>query len=182
MTSHDILPTWHQVLMEHTQGVPLSTESSISLIILTPMKILQRNLNRSMFFSFTFLTQWGKLASNFVVISSLVVKLLYRVFQEECVKLWESVPYVKVYRYNLKHLYPKMNGYRDNSQRKVGASCCSKYCNPHSWLSRDAAHVLETDSRNEQCAWGYQNAQSAKFYQYFHTAGYTCAMYSAWKP
>ena len=39
------------------QGVPLSTEPCISLIILTPMKILQRNLNRSTLLSFTFLTQ-----------------------------------------------------------------------------------------------------------------------------
>jgi len=31
------------------QGVPLATETDISLIILTPMKILQRNLNRSTF-------------------------------------------------------------------------------------------------------------------------------------
>jgi len=31
------------------QGVPLATEASISLIILTPIKILQRNLNRSTF-------------------------------------------------------------------------------------------------------------------------------------
>jgi hypothetical protein len=101
---------------------------------------------------------------------------LYRVSHEECAKLRESVPYVKVYRYNPKHLYPKLNGYGDNRQKKVGASCGSKYCNPHSWPSRDTAHVLETDSRNEQCAWVYQNVQSAKFYQYFHTAGYTRAM------
>ena len=33
----------------HVQCVPLATESGISLIILTPMKILQRNLNRSTF-------------------------------------------------------------------------------------------------------------------------------------
>jgi hypothetical protein len=95
---------------------------------------------------------------------------IYRVSQEECAKLWESVPYVNVYRYNPKHLYPKLNGYGDNSQRNVGASCGSKYCNPHSWPSRDTAHVLETDSRIEQCACVYQNAQSAKFYQFFHTA------------
>ena len=44
-------------LTELIQGVPLATEPGISLIILTPMKILQRNLNRSTFFSFTFLTQ-----------------------------------------------------------------------------------------------------------------------------
>jgi len=31
------------------QVVPLATEPGISLIILTPMKILQRNLNRSTF-------------------------------------------------------------------------------------------------------------------------------------
>ena len=31
------------------QSVPLATEPGISLIILTPMKILQRNLNRSTF-------------------------------------------------------------------------------------------------------------------------------------
>ena len=31
--------------------------------------------------------------------------------------LRESVPYVKLYRYNPKHLYPKLNGYGDNGQR-----------------------------------------------------------------
>jgi len=50
-----------------------------------------------------------------------------RVAQEECARLRESVPYVKVYRYDTKHLYPKLNSYRDNGQRKVGASCGSKY-------------------------------------------------------
>ena len=42
--------------------------------------------------------------------------------QEECARLRESVPYVKVYRYNPKQLYPKLNGYGDNGQRKVGGS------------------------------------------------------------
>jgi len=45
---------------------------------------------------------------------------LYRVSQEECARLRESVPNVKVYRYNPKHLYPKLNGYGDNGLRKVG--------------------------------------------------------------
>ena len=36
---------------------------------------------------------------------------VYRVSQEECARLRESVPYVKVYRYNPKHLYPNLNGY-----------------------------------------------------------------------
>jgi len=43
--------------------------------------------------------------------------LLYRVSQEEHAKLREGVPYVKEYRYNPKHLYPKLNGYGDNGQR-----------------------------------------------------------------
>ena len=44
---------------------------------------------------------------------------IYRVSQEECASLRESVPYVKVYRYNPKHLYPKLNGYGDNGQRSM---------------------------------------------------------------
>ena len=48
--------------------------------------------------------------------SSLVI---YRVSQEEWKKLRESVPYVKLYRYNPKHLYPKLNGYGDNGQRSL---------------------------------------------------------------
>ena len=44
---------------------------------------------------------------------------IYRVSQEECARLRESVPYVKVHRYNPKHLYPKLNGYGDNGQRSL---------------------------------------------------------------
>ena len=44
---------------------------------------------------------------------------LYRVSQEELTKLRESVPYVKIYRYNPKHLCPKLNGYGDNDQRSL---------------------------------------------------------------
>jgi len=44
---------------------------------------------------------------------------IYRVSQEEKTKLRESVPYVKIYRYNPKHLYPKLNGYGDNGQRSL---------------------------------------------------------------
>ena len=44
---------------------------------------------------------------------------LYRVSQEECVRIREGVPYVKVYRYNPKHLRPKLNGYGDNGQRSL---------------------------------------------------------------
>ena len=41
---------------------------------------------------------------------------IYRVSQKECAILRQSVPYVKLYRYNPKHLYPKLNGYEDNGQ------------------------------------------------------------------
>jgi len=43
-------------------------------------------------------------------------KYIYRVSQEERTKFRESVSYVKLYRYNPKHLYPKLNGYGDNGK------------------------------------------------------------------
>ena len=39
--------------------------------------------------------------------------------QEECARLREGVPHVKVYRYNPKNLCPKLNGYGDNDQRSL---------------------------------------------------------------
>jgi len=51
-----------------------------------------------------------------------------RVSQEECARLREGVPCVKVYRYNPKHLCPKLNGYGDNGQRKVWSSGGSAHC------------------------------------------------------
>jgi len=44
---------------------------------------------------------------------------IYWVSQEECARLRESVPYVKLYRHNPKHLYPKLKGYGDNDQRSL---------------------------------------------------------------
>jgi len=44
---------------------------------------------------------------------------VYRVSQEECARLREGVPYVKVYRYNPKYQCPKLNGYGDNGQRSL---------------------------------------------------------------
>ena len=55
---------------------------------------------------------------------------IYRVSQEECAILRESVPYVKLYRYNPKHLYPKLNGYGDNGHRKAWTSCISAFYMP----------------------------------------------------
>ena len=59
-----------------------------------------------------------------VAVDSHFYCFLYRA-QEEWTKLRESVPYVKLYRYNPKHLYLKLNGYGDNGQRKVWTSCIS---------------------------------------------------------
>ena len=53
---------------------------------------------------------------------------VYRVSQEECARLRKSVPYVKVYRYNPKHICPKLNGNRDIGQRKVWSSGGSTHC------------------------------------------------------
>ena len=52
------------------------------------------------------------------VMMSMVLHI-YRVSQEERTKLREGVPYVKVYRYNPKHLYPNLNGYGDNGKRSL---------------------------------------------------------------
>ena len=44
---------------------------------------------------------------------------IYRVSHELRSLLRESVPYVKIYRYNPKHLYPKLNSYGDNGKRSL---------------------------------------------------------------
>ena len=44
---------------------------------------------------------------------------IYRVSHELRSLLRESVPYVKIYRYNPKHQCPKLNGYGDNGQRSL---------------------------------------------------------------
>ena len=68
---------------------------------------------------------------------------IYRVSQEECARLRESVPYVKLYRYNPKHLYPKLNGYGDNGHRKVWASGGSTYCTPSVTPYSSTAHARQ---------------------------------------
>jgi hypothetical protein len=70
-----------------------------------------------------------RLDAQYVYVYIYIYIYIYRVSQEECTKLRESVAYDKLYRYNPKHLYPKLNGYGDNGQRKVWASCGSTYCN-----------------------------------------------------
>jgi len=41
---------------------------------------------------------------------------IYRCPRQECARLREGVPYAKVYRYNQKHVCPKLNSYGDNGQ------------------------------------------------------------------
>jgi len=86
------------------------------------------------------------LADEGVVIDGTLVEkffrqTVYRVSQEECARLQEDVPYVKVYRYNTKHLCPKLNGYGDNSHRKVWFSGGSTHCTCH--LTTLSMSILE---------------------------------------
>jgi hypothetical protein len=64
-----------------------------------------------------------------------IAEAAYRVSHELRSLLRKSVPYVKIYRYNPKHVYPKLNGYGDNGQRKVWSSGGSTHCT----LSADSA-------------------------------------------
>ena len=73
-------------------------------------------------------------------------KYIYRVSQEEWTKLRKSVPYVELHRYNPKHLYPKLNGYGDNGQRKVWASGVSTYCTPSVTPYSSIAHARQLDT------------------------------------
>jgi len=77
--------------------------------------------------------------------SSFAVIVVYRVSQEEYTKLREGVPYVKLYRYNPKHLYPKLNGYGDKGHRKVWAYGMSTYCTPSVTPYSSNAHAQQQD-------------------------------------
>jgi len=68
--------------------------------------------------------------------------MLYRVSQEECARLQESVLYVKLYRYNPKHLCPKLNGYGDKGARKVWSSCGSTYCTWFAWRNTHTLRIV----------------------------------------
>jgi hypothetical protein len=58
------------------------------------------------------------------------IEFKYWVSQVECAILWEGVPYVKIYRYNTKHLCPKLNGYGDNglSEQQGGTNGQTDFC------------------------------------------------------
>ena len=75
-----------------------------------------------------------------------IYSYICRVSQEEWTKLRDSVPYVKLYRYNPKHLYPKSNGYGDNGHRKVWASGVSTYCKPSVTPYSSTAHARQRET------------------------------------
>jgi len=78
-------------------------------------------------------------------------KNIYRMSQEECARLLESVPYVKVYRYNPKHLYPKLNGYEIMAREKWGLPVVpnTATCTPDT--SRDSSNVLDSRMQCSLC-------------------------------
>ena len=68
----------------------------------------------------------------------------------ECTRLRQNVPCVKVHRYNPKHLYPKLNGYGDNGERKVWSSCRFTYCTCFTYCYSYTAHVRPSVSQPSQ--------------------------------
>ena len=116
--------------------------------------------------------------------------VVYRVSQEECARLREGLPYIKVYRYNPKHLCPKFNGYGDSGQRKVCSSGGSTHCTcqltslidvcPWVWCPMTESQLTVAVKLYIQLytVGLYQNAQSAMLRQFLHS----CVMYSAWNP
>ena len=111
-------------------------------------------------------------------VSTQILSAIYRVSQEECAILRESVPYVKLYRYNPKHLYPKFNGYGDNDQRKVRTSCISAFCTPTA-VSR-ATHPSSHMTACESYVGYFYGARAPPnaIRQYFTAARYA----NAWNP
>ena len=70
------------------------------------------------------------------------ISTINRVSQEEWTKLRESVPYVTIYRYNPKHLCPKLNGYGDKGARKVWSSCGSTFCVWFAWRNTHTLRIV----------------------------------------
>ena len=102
-----------------------------------------------------------------------IVTNLYRVSQEERTKLREGVPYVKLYRYNPKHLCPKLNGYWDNGQIKLltsfgstNDSCqlvsvisiCSPVRHTNCWRSPEMHIPAYVRQAGRQAGWRHRSA------------------------
>ena len=129
--------TRNNVLLCFSYGVAFSSISRMvaasAMYMNTPLQLSQVSCH------FQFLAL-------FVFCATVHTVTLYRVSQEEWTKFRESVPYVELYRYNPKHLYPKLNGYRDNGHRKVWASGVSTYCTLSVTPYSSSAHALQPDT------------------------------------
>jgi hypothetical protein len=81
----------------------------------------------------------------FRMLGILPLPCIYRVSHKLRSLLQESVPCVKIYRYNQKHLCPKLNGYGYNGHRKVWASVGSTYCTPSVMPYSSTVHAQQRD-------------------------------------
>ena len=96
-----------------TVCIPYSVLSNLLLILIGATR---PSVYLVIFYLTTLISR--SLLSNRLNVLLYVIRLAYTGCpREECEILRESVPYVKLYRYNPKHLYPKLNGYGDNGQR-----------------------------------------------------------------
>ena len=97
--------------------------------------------------------------------------IIYKVSQEECARLREGVPYVKVYRYNPKHLCQKLNGYGDNGQRSLKLwQLLHTYWLPNTYLNWQEYVVYEmlisvhnikvTCEWHKAIKWNYKNSRT----------------------
>ena len=106
---------------EFQDGVQRSLKSVTIQIKNQPDRIIAPNALRYICrrnLMFFWLCIIDRIVSSYQLNAHLIYSItIHRVSQEECVRLRQSVPYVKLYRYNPKHLYPKLNGYGDNGQR-----------------------------------------------------------------
>jgi len=101
------------------------------IIILVPNKVEMEVKTVLVKTNFPFMIGYVPYLGNMVQLSGkLFYVYIYNIQGVPRVKVTTSgeCSYVKIYRYNPKHLCPKLNGYGDNGQRKVLKSCISAYC------------------------------------------------------
>ena len=114
------------------------------IVLVTPHSFLQiKHVVGYIAIRYTALNGWS-LLWGWSLLSVRYEFFLYRVSQKECARLLEGVPYVKVYRYNPKHLCPKLSGYEDKGARKVWSSCGSTYCTWFAWRNTHTLRIVRS--------------------------------------
>ena len=86
--------------------------------------------------------QYGR--RNCRIDESYIYLYIYRMSQEECARLREGFPFVKVYGYNPKHLCPKLNGYGDKGAKKVWPTGGSTYCTWFAWRNTHTLRIVRS--------------------------------------